>query len=177
MAFASTNDPTAPDTQRLTKAVFHGREALGRGVRRLFEKSVPADTIRVFMLDETGRRTREIDVADEAGAVHGAKIGAAVGAGIGVLMLVLLAVGVLVDATAEIGTRDVIANSWIVLAGAVSGVPLGALLGMGNWQGHKRIPRREFRRGAAEVEVEGAGLGEVAADALRAAGAVSVTRE
>lgn len=160
----------------MTKGVFRDRDALGRGVRQLFDKSVPSDSIRVFMVDEDGRRIRELDVADEAGAIHGAKVGAAVGAGIGVLMLVLLAIGIATGVDLDAGATDVIANSWIILAGAVSGVPLGALFGMGNWRGHKRIPDREFESGAAEVEVEGAGVSGVAADAMRAAGADSVTQ-
>lgn len=162
---------------RLTKGVFHDREALGRGVRQLFQESVPADSIRVFMLDEGGRRIREIEVADEAGAIHGAKVGAAVGAGIGVLMLVLLAISIVVGASVDAGVGDVIANSWIIPAGALTGVPLGALFGMGNWQEHKRIPSEEFERGAAEVEVAGAGFGDDAAATLLEAGAASVTRE
>lgn len=161
---------------RLTTGVFHDRDALGRAVAQLFQKSVPADSIRVFMLDESGQRTRELEVADEAGAIHGAKVGAAVGAGIGVLMLVLLAVSILVGATIDAGLTDVIGNSWIILAGALSGVPLGAMFGMGNWRGHTTIPSGELERGAAEVEVQGAGVGEVAAEALRSAGAASVTR-
>lgn len=154
--------------------VFRDPGDVNRAVRRLTAKSVPADSIRVFIVDEAGQRRREVDVEDEAGALKGALIGAAAGAGIGlviVLLVPMLMGGVNIgwlDASSLLGALRAIA----ILA--VAGVPLGAILGMGHWQGRKRIAETGLSPHRIHVAVESDEFATLAREILEDSGAERV---
>lgn len=165
------------DSERpsVVEAVFHDRDALTAAVQGLFEKSVPADSIRVFVLDARGGRAREVDVEDEAGALRGALLGAAIGGIVGMLGAFAAAAGALgpVDVR-PLGLAGLSGALAAGLAAAAAAVPLGALLGMGHWRGSSRIGALEMSETGAVVVVESAELAAVAASVLRGAGGESV---
>lgn len=161
-----------PVRHAAVSAVFRDRGHATRAVRRLAEKSVPADTIRVFLLADDDTRRHEIPVEDEAGALRGALIGAGVGAVVGVGVVALATSGVLGPIQSEpLGVRTVLGAARAVLMAAVAGVPLGALLGMGHWQGRKKLAETGDSTSPVEVAVESEAVRETALDVLREAGA------
>lgn len=166
----SPSAPSSPPDRTEISAVFRDRDAVVRAVERLAEKSVPADSVRVFVDDGRGGR-REIPVEDESGALRGALIGAAVGAAIGVAIVVAVALGLY--GPAEVGVlsfRGVAGALRAILGGAAAAVPLGALLGLGYWRGRKKISEDDFRSGTATVVVESDELSELARRVLQEAG-------
>ena len=170
----TTPSPTADPSGRV-QGVFHDRKALVRAVERLAEKSVPADSIRVYVLDQQGNRDREVEVEDESGALRGAIIGAVAGGVLGLLIAVAVALGL--AGPVEVGFLSFrglsgALSSILALAGAA--VPLGALLGLGHWQGRKKIDEKELQSGAALVVVDSAELSELARQVLDDAGAEEV---
>ena len=170
----TTPSPSATPSARV-QGVFHDRRALVRAVERLAEKSVPADSIRVFVLDEEGNRDREVQVEDESGALRGAVIGAVSGGGLGLLIALAVALGL--AGPVEVGFlsfRGLSGALSSILAMAAAAVPLGALLGLGHWQGRKKIAKEELRSGAALVVVDSAELSELARGVLDDAGAEEV---
>ena len=157
------------------EAVFSDRSSVIRAVERLSEKSVPSDSIHVFVLDEDGRRRREVEVEDEPGALRGALIGAGLGAVAGLLAVIVVASGA--SGPVQVGFltfRGISGAISAVLAMAAAAVPLGALLGMGHWQGRKKIDREELRSESALVTVESDELSELAERTLRDVGAEDV---
>lgn len=170
----TTSSPTprssgSPD-QAEVAAIFRDRDSVIRAVERLAEKSVPADSVRVFVDDQAGGR-REVPVEDESGALRGALIGAAVGALIGVGIVIAVALGLY--GPAEVGVlsfRGVAGALRAILGGAAAAVPLGALLGLGYWQGRKKISKDDFRTGTATVVVESDELSELARGVLQETG-------
>lgn len=154
--------------------VFRDPHDVNRAVRQLTAKSVPADSIRVFLVDEAGERRREVEVESEAGALKGALIGAAAGAGLGVVIVILVPIlmgGVslgALDVSSLLGALQAIA---ILAAG---GVPLGAILGMGHWQGRKRIERTGLSPHRIHVAVESNELASLARGILEQSGAERV---
>lgn len=170
--------PDAPQSRPSTtvEGVFHDRETLTRAVERLSEKSVPADSIRVFVRDESGERRREIAVEDESGVLRGALIGAGVGALVGLLIAIGVATGMFGPVGTEIFSVDgVLGALRAMLAAAAAGVPLGGVLGLGYWQGRKKIARTDFEEGTAVVVVESDQLSELAKRTLEEVGASDVS--
>lgn len=169
--------PTKAPSERLTRVtgVFHGRRSVVRAVERLSEKSVPADSIRVVVHGPAGER-REVPVEDESGALRGAAMGAAFGGVAGLLIVVAATTGLLGPAGVDALSLQGIAGALrAVIGGAAASVPLGALLGMGYWQGRKRISGADFESGSATVVVESDELAELARKTLDAAGASDVS--
>ncbi len=163
------------DRHTLVEGVFHDRDALTESVRGLLEKSVPADSIRVFVRDARGERSREVDVDDEAGTLRGALFGAAAGGGVALVLALAAAAGFLGPTRVEpLGLVGLSGAFAAALAGAAAGVPLGALLGMGRWRGASRIGAVEIRDTGAVVVVESSELAELAASVLRGTGAERV---
>jgi len=158
------------------EGTFEDRRRLTRAVRQLAEHGVPADTIRVYIVDAQGTRQREVEVEDEAGTRTGALIGAVVGAAIGLILAIPFSAGVSGEPAAEIGGLRALAGGvWLAMVLAVIGAPLGALLGMGRWQGRKRISSQELQGQSARLVVESEGLAKVAREVMAAAGATRVT--
>lgn len=175
------SDPTdavptrSPTTSTAVRGVFRDRDALIRAVEGLAEKSVPADSVHVYVHDASGEPAREIPVEDESGALRGALIGAALGGGVGLLTVIAVATGVW--GTPQIGIlsfRGIAGALRAILGGAAAAVPLGALLGLGYWQGRKKISRSDFDTGTASVVVESDELSKLAERVLRDAGASDV---
>jgi hypothetical protein len=153
------------------EAVFHDRDTLNDGVEALFEKSVPADSIRVFLRTGAGERGRELDVGDEPGTLHGALTGAGVGAVVGLVVAIAVGSGLLGPSdVSPFGLTGIVGAFKAMLAGAVAGVPLGALLGMGHWRGHKRVDAGDMSDGGALVVVDSDELASLSERALRDAG-------
>jgi len=158
------------------EGTFDDRRRLTRAVRRLAEKGVPADTIRVFIVDDQGTHRREVPVEDEAGTRTGALIGAAVGAAIGLVIAIPFSVGVSGEGGTEVGgLRAMVGVLWLAAVLAVIGAPMGALLGIGRWQGRKLISRKELAGRNALLVVESMELANVAREVMAEAGATRVT--
>lgn len=169
----TSSSPATPSTT--VEGVFGDRKSLVRAVERLSQKSVPADSIRVFLRDADGERRREIDVEDESGALRGAVIGAVLGGVLGLGVAIAVATGAY--GPVEVGFltfRGMSGAISAVLATAAAAVPLGALLGLGYWQGRKRIDADELESGSAVVVVASDELSELARRVLTEAGASSV---
>lgn len=158
------------------RGIFHGREGVKRAVERLAEKSVPADTITVWVLDDDGKPKRQVAVEDEAGTLRGALIGAAVGGAVGLAIAVLGLAGAFGAVGVErLGLGSLAGILRAIATGAAAGVPLGALLGLGHWRGRKTLSEDELDGGAAMVVVESDELAETARRVLEEAGAERVT--
>lgn len=167
------SDAATPSTR--VEGVFDDRKSVVRAVERLSQKSVPADSIRVFLRDADGERRREIEVEDESGVLRGAVIGAVLGGVLGLGIAIAVATGVY--GPVEVGFlsfRGISGAISAVLATAAAAVPLGALLGLGYWQGRKRIDADELESGSAVVVVASDELSELAHQVLTDAGASSV---
>ena len=163
-----------PDAHAVV-GTFDDRESATAAVHGLAERSVPADIIDVYVLDDTGAPTRTVKVEDESGVLRGALLGLAGGAFLGLGIVVLAAAGVLVDADVEFLTYDSIAGAFrIVALTALAGVPLGGVLGLGHWRGHKKISVDEAESGSILVVVTTDELAALARQVLRQAGARSV---
>ena len=161
------------DVDASVTGVFRDPGRVSRAVRRLTAKSVPVDSIRVFLVDEQGRRTREIEVEDEAGALRGGLIGAGLGAILGLLIVILVpvlgsaSVGP-IRVSAFLGALQAIALS------AVAGIPLGVIIGMGRWRGRKKIEETGTTPHRIHVTIESEELASVARAVLEDAGAERV---
>lgn len=158
------------------RGTFQDRDSVVRAVERLAQKSVPADSVRVYVDDQSSSAPREIPVDDESGALRGALIGAAFGAGVGLLIVVAVATGVYgPTGMGVLSFRGVAGAFTAILGGAASAVPLGALLGLGYWQGRKKISKDDFRSGSATVVVESDELSELARGILAESGAIDIS--
>lgn len=154
---------------------FRDRASLNRAVRELTGRSVPVDSIHIFVRSPDGRR-REIQVEEEAGVLRGALLGASVGALIGVVIVALVLAGAFGDpGVGPFGVRGIFGAVRTVLLTAAAAVPLGALLGMGRWRSHGKISDREFEQGGVEVVVTSGELEPRARDILERAGAVRLS--
>lgn len=178
---SSTSIPTSAATTRgptRVEAVFHHHETVARAVERLSEKSVPADSIRVFVSGPSGERRREIAVEDESGALKGALIGAGIGAFAGLLIAIAVGTGMYGPVgTGIFSLGGIVGALRAMLAVGAVGVPIGGLLGMGYWQGRKKIAKDDFEEGTAVVVVESDELCQLARETLDASGASEVTVE
>lgn len=173
MADPSTN-PTASNAGAVT-GVFQDRASLIRAVEALSEKSVPSDSIRVFVESSAGDR-RDIPVEDESGTLRGAVVGAGVGGLAGLLVALAAGTGLLGPVGVElVSFRGLAGVVPAVLGGAAAAVPLGALLGMSYWQGRKRLSGADFETGRAMVVVDSRELSELARQTLEEAGATEIS--
>lgn len=169
--------PSHDDAVEMTRVtgVFRKRSTVVRAVERLSRKSVPSDSIRVFVHGPEGER-REIPVEDESGTLRGAIWGAICGGLLGLAIALAAAVGLLGPTTVDaFGFRGLAGVFRAALGGAAAAVPLGALLGLGFWDGRKRISQEDFQKGTATVVVESDELAELARLTLHEAGALNVT--
>jgi hypothetical protein len=157
------------------RAVFDSRERVSDAVRRLSENSVPADQIEVFVLDQSGRPARRIPVEDESGTLRGAIIGGIGGALLGVTVVGLTVGGVIGPEGANpFEMRTLMGALRAILTLAAAGVPLGAILALGHWQGRKKIGLDEVERGSLLVVVDTEELAQVARQVFEDSGAVDV---
>ena len=156
--------------------VFSRPDDVTRAVEGLAAESVPADEIGVYAVDDEGKPTRRIAVDEESGTLKGAIIGAVAGAAVGLLVMILAmtdAFGAVFGAPfSDAGLLDVLR---VAGASAAMGVPIGAVVGMGHWQGKKKLVTRDFGQGAVMVVVESDELQDVARRVLRDSGADRVS--
>lgn len=157
--------------------VFRDPEDVNRAVRGLTAKSVPVDSIRVFVVDEQGRRRREIAVEDEAGALRGALIGAGLGAIAGVLIVILVPLFSGAASLGALGASTFLGALRAIALCAAAGLPLGAIIGMGRWQGRKKIEETGLIPHRIHVAVESEELASLARAVLEDAGAERVDRQ
>lgn len=159
---------------KTVRGVFHDEKRVRSAVERLLEHSVPADEIEVTVLDAGGAPTRDMPVEDESGVLHGALMGAAIGGWVG-LIAAVLAIGFSAG-WSELLTA--VGLSWAlrgVLIGAVGGLPLGAILGMGRWRKDEDLGSEDLDAGSVVVEVHSGELADVARRVLDDVGAEKVT--
>ena len=164
------------DVDASVTGVFRNPDDVSRAVRRLTAKSVPVDVIRVFVVDETGTRRREIPVEDEAGALKGALVGAGLGALVGLVIVILVPILMGSASLGALGTATLMGSLRAIAICAVAGLPLGAILGMGRWQGSKRIAATGLTPHRIHVAVESEELASLARAVLEDAGAERVER-
>lgn len=156
--------------------VFSRPDDVTRAVDRLAAESVPADEIEVYAVDDEGKRTRRIAVDEESGTLKGAIIGAVAGATLGLLVMILAMTDVFGSVFAAPFSDTGLINVLRVMgASAAMGVPIGAVVGMGHWQGKKKLVTRDFGQGAVMVVVESDELQDVARRVLRESGADQVS--
>jgi hypothetical protein len=162
------------DVDASVTGIFHDPEDVNRAVRRLTAKSVPVDVIRVFVVDETGTRRHEIAVEDEAGALKGALVGAGLGAAIGLLVVILVPLLTGSASVGALGVSTLMGALRAIAICAVAGLPLGAILGMGHWEGRKRIAASGLSPHRIHVAVESEELASLARSVLEDSGAERV---
>lgn len=167
--------PAPPGDPRAVTGVFLRPDDVARAVQRLAESSVPTDDIDVYVLDANGQPGRRIGVRDEPGTLRGAIFGAIVGGALGVVVVILT----LLDAFGPVGADPLGASSLLgafrtIGASAAAGVPIGAVIGMGRWQGRKKLDVSGLRGDRMMVVVESDALADTARDVLRDAGAEQV---
>jgi hypothetical protein len=169
-------DPkSSPHVDARVTGVFRDRDGVSRAVRRLTAKSVPVDSIRVFVAGRGGRRRREIPVDDEAGALRGALVGAGVGAVAGAVLVLVAAIGLIGSEWADLfGISGIAGAVRAIAVCALAGVPLGKILGMGRWDATKSISESDVESGEVHVVVESGKLSAVARRVLDDAGAYRV---
>jgi hypothetical protein len=171
---ATRHGRSLPKTDATVTGVFRDPDDATQAVRRLTSKSVPVDSIRVFVVDEQGRRRRELAVEDEAGALKGGAIGAGIGAAVGLLIVILVPVVTGVASPGTPGVSTLFGALQAIAWGAVAGIPLGIIIGMGRWQGRKKIEEAGLVPHRMHVIVESEALGSVARDVLERSGAERV---
>jgi len=172
---STMSNATAGSLPRV-RGVFRDTQALSAAVNALSEHSVPADSIRVLLEDPKWHAKREVAVEGESGALRGAKIGAGIGALVGALIVLLAFAGLWGEPGAELLSMTTLSGAIRAIGfAALSGVPLGALIGMGHWSGKRSLPEGRIGDGRAIVEVHSAELEEMAARVLRTNGAEDVT--
>lgn len=157
---------------------FTDRKSATKAVHRLAEESVPADVIRVFVLDAGGDVIREVPVDDESGVLKGALIGAGIGA-VGAFLLGALALAglALAGIANPVGIETIPSALGVIMTGAIVGLPIGGILGMGRWSGARRISAAEASAGEIRVVVTSQELAGKARRTLEASGATSVWEE
>lgn len=169
--------PSPSQTSRghTVEGFFHRPDDVARAVERLAAESVPADEVDVYVVDDTGATTRRISVQDEPGTLKGAIAGAAGGALVGLVIVILAVLDVFGEVAVDpLGATSLLGAIRTMVASAAMGVPIGAILGMGHWQGKKRMVASDFSGGAVKVVVETDELTDVARRVLREAGADQV---
>lgn len=160
---------------RTIRGTFQNRTTMSNAVRGLSEKSVPADMIDVQVIDADGNMMRQVEVEDEAGTLRGAIIGGICGALIGIAVIVFeLAGGLGPDSTGTPGNTALGGAVRLAISVTLGGIPLGAIIGLGYWNGRTKVSKREMREGSVVVSVESDELAETARGVFEDAGAVAV---
>lgn len=168
--------PIDPIGKQTVKGLYRTPGDVSRAVDSLVANSVPADDVDVYVVDELGRPTRRLSIRDEPGTTRGAIVGAVVGASLGVVVLALVFLGVLGASWIEaFGPNVAISALALIFVPAAAGVPIGAVIGMGHWQGRKKISVPEIDTGGVIVVVQTDELADVARRVLRDTGAANVT--
>lgn len=157
------------------RGVFHDTSGLNRAINELGRRSIPSDTVHVYLVDEDNRPAREIPVERDRGALRGAIRGAVAGALFGVFVAAF-APGRFEIRPIPFGYDSWLAGGLIVVLGALTGLAFGIALGMGHWLLRTREREETMARGAGWVEVEGAELAAASRRALQAAGADRISK-
>lgn len=183
--YTSTDDGTSrrhalsPEQDTIVvEGLFESRARLREAVNGLMARGVPTNTIRVFLVDGQGTRVRELPVDSGSGALKGALIGAAGGAVVGLAIAAFLSIGISAGSTTPLGVGSFLGGLRVAALLAAAGVPLGGLLGMGHWQGARRVSRADLRTLRAAVVVQTRSKADVAREVLGQCGAeISATSD
>jgi hypothetical protein len=159
------------------KGRFRDSEHAAKAVERLADHSIPADEVRVFVVDDDGKPKRRIAVREGFGSKRGAIIGGLVGAGLGAVLALLVQADLL--SSASIGGLNEAAPFfsvlWVAVAGGAVGVPIGAVVGMGHLLRRQRMTVSPTDPMSVMVIVETRELADEARRILREAGADDVS--
>ena len=168
--------PTDPIGKQTIRGLYRRRGDVSRAVDSLVANNIPVDELDVYVVDELGRPTRRLSIRDEPGTTRGAIAGAIMGASLGAVVLALVFLGVLGESWIDaFGPNVYISTLALLCVPAAAGVPIGAVIGMGHWQGRKKVSVPEVETGGVIVVVQTEELADVARRVLRDTGAVDVT--
>ena len=96
--------------------------------------------------------------------------------GIGAVVVGLVFLGVIGGSWIEaFGPNVFLSAVALICVSGAAGVPIGAVIGMGHWEGRKRLAVPEVDNGGVIVVVQTDELADVARRVLRDTGAVDVT--
>lgn len=147
---------------------FQQAEKVAKAVDRLVREKIPEDQIRVTVEDRDGRVLERIPVKQKMGALRGAAWGAGGGAVLGILLILFLSLGAFEWAGfAPMAGAVVVGFLRAAVAGAVAGLVVGGIWGMGHWQGQQELSAEALSQDYAVVTVRGEGLLERAERVLR----------
>lgn len=179
----TSGDGADPDAARSPRGEHHAVTGLfrqpndvERAVQRLAENSVPPDEIDVYVVDASGQAGRRIGVRDEPGTLKGAIVGAIAGGIVGFIIVILTLLDAFGPVTADpFGASSLLGAMRTIGASAAAGVPIGAVLGMGHWQGKKKLETSGLRGDRMMVVVESDELADTARRVLRDSGAERIS--
>ena len=165
-----------PSGKQTIKGLYRRPGDVSRAVDSLAANSIPVDELEVYVVDQLGKPTRKLAIRDEPGTRRGAVLGALVGASIGALVIALVFLGVLGESwTDAFGPNLLLSAVALICVSGAAGVPIGAVIGMGHWEGRKKVSVPEIEAGGVIVVVQTDELADVARRVLRDTGAVDVT--
>jgi hypothetical protein len=168
--------PIDPSGKQTIKGLYGRPDDVSRAVDSLVANSIPVDALDVFVVDELGKPIRKLNVRDEPGTRRGALLGALVGASLGAIVVALVLLGVLGEALIDaFGPNAFLSALALIFVSGAAGVPIGAVIGMGHWEGRKKVSVPEIENGGVIVVVQTDELGDVARRVFRDTGAVDVT--
>ena len=158
------------------KGYYRQPRDVSRAVESLVANSIPVDELEVYVVDDSGKPTRKLNIRDEPGTRRGAIIGALVGASLGFLVVLLVFLDVIGGAWIDaFGPNVFLSAVALVCVSGAAGVPIGAVIGMGHWEGRKKISVPHLDSGGVIVVVQTDELADVARRVLQDTGAVNVT--
>lgn len=168
--------PADPIGKQTIKGLYRQPRDVSRAVESLVANSIPVDELEVYVIDELGKPTRRISIRDEPGTRRGAILGALVGASLGAVVVAFVFLGVLGESwIAAFGPNILLSAVALIGVSGAAGVPIGAVIGMGHWEGRKKVAVPDLDSGGVIVVVQTDDLADVARRVLRDTGAVDVT--
>lgn len=158
------------------KGYFRRSSDVSRAVDSLVANSIPVDELDVYVVDEAGKPIRKLNIRDEPGTRRGAIMGGIVGASLGALLAILAWIDLLGEAwISAFGPNVFLSGMALTCVSGAAGVPIGAVIGMGHWQGRKKISVPDLESGGVIIVVQTDEMADVARRILQDTGAVKVT--
>lgn len=156
--------------RRIVAGVFHDKKQVTEAVDALLAKSVPVDEISVALRDQKDVEVRSIPVREDAGASRGAAAGGVIGASLGAVGITLVATGAAIIP----GVSLIAAGPILMLfvgGTTLTGMAIGAPLGLGHWHGVDDMSKEELEGGSVLVAVHSDDLADLAMQVLAEHGA------
>jgi hypothetical protein len=159
--------------------MFRNPDGVAHVIERLGAAGVPVDEVEVFVVDGAGKPARKIAVHQESGTLKGALWGGLVGACVGMVAALLAMLGSFGN-FGSAGPEGFFPSPLLGLLGwtgasMAMGVPIGAVIGMGRWQGAREVPSRHPDGGGVMVLIRTAELRDRARRILLDCGAEDVS--